>query len=78
MLQVINEHRVEDLVDHRAWNEITLPYFSSQDSFFTDIYVGIFGVDLLDFFIDCIVSNYCDYDTLVRGYDGWAIGAYFY
>ena len=35
-------------------------------------------MDLLDFFIDCIVSSNCDYDTLVRAYDGWAIGAYFY
>ena len=80
MRDVVAANRVEDLVDHRAWNQITMPYYSAADSYFTDVYVGVFGVDLLNFFTDCLLatSTNCDYETLVRQYDGWAIGAYFY
>ena len=42
------------------------------------MYLGVFGVDLLDFFTDCAVTTYCDYDYLIKKFDGWALGVYAY
>jgi len=69
----------ESAKDLESWNILDLPAFNEDNDLFNYIYVGVFGYDLLNFFTDCVTATtYCDYDTLVAAYDGWAIGSYMY
>ena len=64
--------------DLASWNKLTMPYFSLSSSVKNNMYLGVFGVDLLDFFTDCAVTTNCDYDYLIKKFDGWALGVYAY
>ncbi len=65
--------------DLKAWNSISLPNNTistfSEIGVSYDISLGLFGIDLLDFFMDCrIATRYCEYKKYSL-YDGWAIGS---
>jgi hypothetical protein len=52
--------------DLQAWNRIALPNTTistfSEIGVSYDISLGLFGIDLLNFFMDCrIATKYCDY-----------------
>ena len=64
--------------DLASWNKLTVPYFSLSSSIKNNMYMGVFGVDLLNFFTECAVTTNCDYDFLINKFDGWAFGVYAY
>ena len=68
--------------DLDRWGQLDMPAWNDTENeeYWNEFYLGLFGHDLLDFFLDCIVvgEDYCDYATLSTTYDGWAIGSYMY
>lgn len=63
--------------DLASWSKVDLADFTEDDELDNNMWVGLFGFDLTDFWTDCATaSEYCPYDDLVDNYDGWAVGAY--